>query len=86
MTSFGLGQPGNGPVQNQDEEQEEEQEQEQEDQQQDGPQNPPEEKVAWGLWPEPQQDQEVNLGPNLNIVPQVEDEMEIDLNQPEMEN
>lgn len=84
MSPFLLGLLSTWPIPNQDEEQEEDQGQEQEqgqgNQQQIGPKNPPEDNGAWGLWPEPQQEQEVNMGPNLNVAPMVEEEMEIDLN------
>jgi hypothetical protein len=57
---FGLGQPGNGPVQNQEVEQEENQGQGQQNhnQQQDGPLVQPEDNEGWALWPQPQQQQE----------------------------
>lgn len=82
---FGLGQQGDGLAQNPEEEEDEPQEHAAE------PKHPPEDNAAWGLWPVPPQQQQAqgqNMGPqlNLNIEPQQEEVMQMDLNQTAEQN
>lgn len=93
---FGLGQPGNGPIQNLLEDQEQQEQQEGiQNQQQFGPQVQNVDNLGWDLWPQPQQQQEQVAGQqelqvgqhgnlaeiNLNLaVEDVDDPIEVILN------